>query len=270
MKTKTQLFTLATTIAAVLIGSIGFIGSANAAPGGIPGPPDGGGGGEPPQDFGDLIILYRDPSGVPYLTADSCQQPLPSDTCDLAVCTLVPGVPAGPDVVPVDPATCAVAAECALCTQEVDFGRVNEARSPDAVFESAAGGRGRQPGHRRLRRHPGSCRTDGRQQSRRRPERSGSAIDSPLQNLAIYRQLMLTGTIGVPLPEGAGVTRHRGPGAWRRLRQDRRGQRGPGGLPQPDHGPERPGHDDYPRSQDYASTSRKRCRARFSWWRSAS
>ena len=49
---------------------------------------------------------------------------------------LVPGVPAGADVVPVDPTTCAIAPQCATCTQEVDFGRVNEARSPDTVFES--------------------------------------------------------------------------------------------------------------------------------------
>ncbi len=42
-----------------------------------------------------------------------------------------------------------------------------------------------------------------------------STIDSPLQNLAIYRQLMLTGTIGAPLPEGAGTldTAARGLGA---------------------------------------------------------
>ena len=44
---------------------------------------------------------------------------------------------------------------------------------------------------------------------------SSSAIDSPLQNLAITRQLLLTGTIGAPLPQGAGVldTAARGIGA---------------------------------------------------------
>jgi hypothetical protein len=40
-------------------------------------------------------------------------------------------------------------------------------------------------------------------------------IDSPLQNLAIYRELILTGSIGAPLPEGAGIldTAARGLGA---------------------------------------------------------
>ena len=112
MKTRLFVYTLATALA----GLLAFSGSANAAPGGIPGPPDDGGGGAPPQDFGDLIILYRDADGVPYLTADSCQQPLPSDTCDTTTCVLVPGVPAGVDVIPVDPATCAVTAACATCT----------------------------------------------------------------------------------------------------------------------------------------------------------
>lgn len=201
---NTRTFVLA--VATALAGLLTFSSSGFAAPGG--------GGGMAPPDFGDLIILYRDPSGVPYLTADSCQQPLPSNTCDLAACTLVPGVPAGPDVVPVDPATCAVTAECALCTQETDFGRINSARSPDTVFDNqledvvfnlatadciTLDHAGRLVAN--------TVAADGTV--------STSTVDSPLQNLAIYRQLILTGSLGAPLPAGAGTldTAARGLGA---------------------------------------------------------
>ena len=180
-------------------GASAFIGIVNAAPGGVPGPPGDGGDNEPP-DLGDLIILYRDASGVPYLTADSCQQPLPSDTCDTTACVLVEGDPAGADVIPVDPATCAVTATCATCTEEVDFGRINEARSPDEVFAS-------QLEDVVINLATADCRTldpAGRLVASRVVDDvvSTSTIDSPLQNLAIYRQLILTGTLGAPLPDG--------------------------------------------------------------------
>ena len=42
---------------------------------------NGGGSGNEPPDFGDLVIMYRDADGVPELTGDKCQQPVafPSD-----------------------------------------------------------------------------------------------------------------------------------------------------------------------------------------------
>ena len=82
-------------------------------------------------DYGDLIYLYRDANGVPILDADLCQQPIafPSDTC-LLDCTGL-----DPCLVAVDPATCAVEVAYAACTKEVEFGRLNEARSPPRVFE---------------------------------------------------------------------------------------------------------------------------------------
>ena len=126
---------LVAVVATTLLFLAGVSSSSFAAKGGTPGKPDDGGGGGAAPDLGDLIILYRDQSGVPYLTADSCQQPLPSDTCP-AECVLVDGVPSGVDVLPVDPDTCAVAAACGSCTEEVDFGRINAARSPDAVFDA--------------------------------------------------------------------------------------------------------------------------------------
>jgi hypothetical protein len=192
----------------------GVSSSSFAAKGGNPGKPDDGGGSGAAPDLGDLIILYRDASGVPNLTADSCQQPLPSDTCDTTACVLVPGVPAGADVIPVDPATCAVTAACSTCTEEVDFGRTNIARSPDAVFDA-------QLADVIVNLATADCRTldpAGRLVATRVGEDLSvlvSTVDSPLQNLAIYRQLILTGTIGAPLPQGAGAldTAARGLGA---------------------------------------------------------
>jgi hypothetical protein len=198
MKKQSMGFTL---MAALLVSSVGLFGNANAAPGGIPGPPDDGGGGAPPQDFGDLIILYRNTSGVPYLNpaVDGCQQPLPSDACLLALpddCTLVDGTPSGVDVLPVDPATCAVTAACATCTEEVDFGRVNVSRAPASVFEQ-------QLADVVVNLATSDCVVS--LDPAGRMVTSAGTIDSPLQNLAIYRQLMLTGTIGVSLPQSATV-----------------------------------------------------------------
>ena len=202
-------------------GASGLIDSAQAAPklcdDGTRPPCNGGGGGGAAPDFGDLIKLYRDTSGVPYLTADSCWQPLPSDTCDTSVCTLVDGVPSGVDVVPVDPDTCAVAAACATCTQEVDFGRINEARSPDEVFASqledvvvslaTADCVTLDPAGRLVASSVDDTTLDN----------LAKTIDSPLQNLAIYRELILTGFIGtdpgIPLPGETLVTAARGLGA---------------------------------------------------------
>ena len=164
----------------------------------------------PPIDYGDLIKLYRDDSGVPYLTADSCWQPLPSADCS-SDCELVPGVGGAspPDVIPVDPATCGVVGTCATCTQEVDFGRVNEARSSAAVFDAqlqdvlvnlatSACEVSLDPAGRLV---TGSV--VGVDPGTGDPVYAMSAIDSPLQNLAIYRQLILTGDLGVPLPAGS-------------------------------------------------------------------
>ena len=218
MKTRTFTFTLM----AVLLA---FSGSAIAAPkicddGSRP-PCDGGGDGAAP-DFGDLIKLYRDDDGVPYLTADGCWQPLPSDTCDTTVCGLVAGVdgvleiPGSPLVIPVAPDSCGVLAACAACTEEVDFGRINEARSPASVFEA-------QLEDVVVSLATADCVTldpAGRLVASQAPDDTtldnlAKTIDSPLQNLAIYRQLMLTGDIGVALPDGTTVldTAARGLGA---------------------------------------------------------
>lgn len=188
-------------------------------------PPDagnGGGGGsgdsgEPP-DLGDLIKLYRDPDGVPYLTLDSCWQPFP--TADCPVECLVFGDDGDeattdePSVVEVDPLTCAIPPQCATCTEEVDFGRINDVRSPDAVLQAqledvivnlaTADCLSLDPAGRLVTSRVADDWTI-----------TTSAIDSPLQNLAIYKQLILTGDLGAPLPDGAGIldTAARGLGA---------------------------------------------------------
>ena len=157
-----------------------------------------GGGGESP-DLGDLIVLLRDTYGVPILTSDSCQQPLAAPGVEVkslldgtVACT--PSSPTQSCVIPVDPATCAIVVGYETYTQEVDFGRTSVVRSPVSVLESqledvlvnlsTADCTTLDPAGRLVT----STVTDGVVTS--------AAIDSPLQNLAIYRQLMLTGYLG--------------------------------------------------------------------------
>lgn len=175
-----------------------------------PGAGNGGGStGQEPPDLGDLIYLYRNDKGVPYLTPDGCWQPLPAADCP-ATCVTVDGVPAPPEgepavqVIPVDPGTCAIPPECAICTQEVDFGRINEARSPESVFAAqmsdvivnlaTADCLSLDPAGRIVTSNVADDLSV-----------TSGAIDSPLQNMAMYRQLILTGTLQAPLPEGAGA-----------------------------------------------------------------
>lgn len=222
------------TVAALLV----FGGSTLAAMPDWAGTGGGKGGGESPgevetPDFGDLVKLYRDAWGVPILTsltqvvdpdpeappgsmvdAGLCQQPLyfPSDAC-----LADPLVPEDGNVdvavVGVDQVTCAVLPAYAGCTQEVDFGRISVVRSPVSVLDSQlddvivklsiADCLSLDPAGRLV----ASTVTDGLV--------TPSAVDSPAQNLAIYRQLMLTGDLGVPLPDGADIlnTAARGLGA---------------------------------------------------------
>jgi hypothetical protein len=223
-----KIFTFATV--AALVGMLAFSGIGLAAPGGIPGPPDNGGGGGGAPDLGDLIILFRDANGVPIPSAATqvpdpetgelvdgglCWQPIAFNVDDPTACPASCVVDTTiPSTVDVDQYNCAVATGCSGCTQEVEFGRVNEARSPETVFES-------QLEDVIVNLATADCRTidpAGRLVATRLDADLSvlvSTIDSPLQNLAIYRQLMLTGTLGAPLPEGADTldTAARGLGA---------------------------------------------------------
>ena len=187
--------------AAVFIVLAAMSASAFAARGGIPGPGGGGGGdgGAAPPDLGDLIILYRDADGIPILTPDKCQQPLAAPGVTLpAVGTIPacePALATESCIIPVDPATCAIVPGYETFTQEVDFGRTNVARSPESVFAS-------QMDDVIVNLATADCVTldpAGRLTTSTVDANNvvtSGAIDSPLQNLAIYKQLMLAGHLG--------------------------------------------------------------------------
>lgn len=179
--------------------------------------PGGGGGGNSPPDFGDLIIVLRNDSGVPELDANNCWQPIAfeSEYCPEAVWNCGDA----PCLVPTDPETCGVLQP--TCTKEVDFGRINEARSPDTVFATqledvivrlaTADCTSLDPAGRLVATTDGITALVDDKMLRQVDHLDGipaeasvsATIDSPLQNLAIYREMMLKGSIGVDLPGGA-------------------------------------------------------------------
>jgi hypothetical protein len=194
MKIRTFVFTAAT---AVFAGLLAFSGSALALRPGCDAPPCGGSsddGGAP--DLGDLIVLYRDAWGLPYLVGDSCQQPIPADplpdTCPESC--VVDGFPSGVSVVSVDENSCAVTPGCEACTQEVDFGRTSVIRSPVSVIEQSLG----EVVTKLATAQCTSLDPAGRLVNTSEIDDLvlSATIDSPLENLAIYRQLMLTGYLG--------------------------------------------------------------------------
>jgi hypothetical protein len=199
MKIRTFVFTAA---AAVLAGLLAFSGSAFALRPGCDAPPCGGSsddGGAP--DLGDLIVLYRDAWGLPILIGDQCQQPLaaPGETLpaigDIPAC--VPASETESCVIPVNPETCAVAAGYEEYTQEVDFGRTSVIRSPVSVIEQSLG-------EVVTKLATAQCTTlDPAGRPVNTSEIDGlvlsAPIDSPLESLAIYWQLMLTGDLGASI-----------------------------------------------------------------------
>jgi hypothetical protein len=225
MKTKLLL----TLLSALAAGAICLSGTAVAqGHGGGGGNGGGGGGDEGAPDFGDLIILYRYDNGVPIpsdpvevpnpetgatVWGGECWQPLAEEEFSYDGWTepedrvVVPTASTAVDggwLIPVDQYNCAVEAFFGAYTREVDFGRINEARSPESVFEAqledvvvklaTADSTSLDPSGRMV---ASNCGDD--------EDTITSTIDSPLQNLAVYRQLMMTGSIGVDLPEDADV-----------------------------------------------------------------
>jgi hypothetical protein len=233
-KMKKYIFALKSYIALLLITCLIITANISAAPSGGRGGGGGGSGGGSDGESGDtpdykeLVILYRDENGVPIPTEPQlvidpetglevwgglCRQPIAFnvsndfDTMCPTSCAVKIG---GKDVVSsIDQYSCAVAAECTGCTQEVDFGRINVARSGSSVFESqlddvivslsTADCVTLDPAGRLV------ANTVENGIDPTTPIVVTSTIDSPIQNLAIYRQLMLTGDIGVGLPEGVDV-----------------------------------------------------------------
>ena len=161
-----------------------------------------GGGGKTPPEYGDLWILYRDSNGVPYVTPTNgaegmCVQPLPSADCPVDCQTdgWADGVLTTVQVVDLDQALCGVPAECAICTQEVEFERDNVIRAKESVLTSqledatiklaTAGCLSLDPAGRPV----ASSVVDGSVVS--------SAIDSPIQSLGIYGKYMQDGYLGL-------------------------------------------------------------------------
>ena len=227
MKKQVLLFALVLILgSAVAVGTGTFESElTTAAKGGIPGPPPGkgGGGGEVP-DYGDLIVLYRDEYGVPIPSpAVLVTDPETGLLVDGGLCWQPVAAAAGDDLdflfageyddngdpvytadrrgIPVDQYTCGVEAAFATLTQEVDFGRINEARSPETVFASQL----EDAVTKLATADSTSLDPAGRMVASTCPDEATttSTIDSPLQSLAVYRQLMLTGKIGTPLPQEA-------------------------------------------------------------------
>jgi hypothetical protein len=134
-------------------------------------------------------VLLRDVNGVPVLTPEGCRQPIDAS-----------GVP-----IPLDNATCSVLVGREELLRAVDFARLSVARSPDSVMAkqledvlvnlSTAQCLTLDPAGRLVYSSPDTLDADGDGNT---TELVSSAIDSPLQNLAIYYEMMTKGTLGNP------------------------------------------------------------------------
>jgi hypothetical protein len=151
-------------------------------------------------DYGDLVVLHRDISGVPILDASSCQQPkaFPENVG----CPIPVGCDgADPCLIPIDTETCTIPFEYATCSNEADFGRTNLSRASEDVLDfqlddvliklATADCVSLDPAGRMVYGQYAGA------------QLKMGTIDSPLQNLSVYKHLMRDGTIGVVLPEGA-------------------------------------------------------------------
>jgi hypothetical protein len=112
-----------------------------------------------------------------------------------------------PCLVPLDEITCGVAAGYETCTQEVDFARMNVARAPEAVMD-------RQLADVVVNLATADCITldpagrlvytsqdiNDSDDDGETDDYVSSAVDSPLQNLAIYKEMILYGQLGGTLP----------------------------------------------------------------------
>lgn len=181
---------------------------------GPPSPPD-----PPTPDLGDLVKLYRNGDGVPILTTPNdpscetattgcCHQPLASASVECndleaqgqCVTTISEEIRV---VSGIDPVTCAVDPACAPCIMETDFGRTNVIRSSPDVFDAQMEEVIRNlqlsqcvptldPAGRPVYYYENAL-EDG--------EYIDYAVDSPLQNLAIYRQLFLDDSFNDVIPQ---------------------------------------------------------------------
>lgn len=187
---------------AVVVAVTAFSLGAYAAPSGKGNGSGGGsgntGGGSQAPDLGDLYVLYRNADGIPILSPEGFVQPLAAPAVrfvnpDGEECQPPPD--ADSCVIPVDPTTGAVLPDYVQYVQEVDFGRTSAVRSPASVLDSAleeatsnlatADCKSLDPAGRLV---TSTVAEDGALMS--------GAIDSPIENLAMYRQFILTGYLG--------------------------------------------------------------------------
>jgi hypothetical protein len=190
---------LLTLVGALVAGALALSGNAIAQGNGGGGGGGKGGGKAEPPDYGDLMILLRNEYGVPILDGNGCRQPIAfPDNLGCPTCGNQPC-----DLVPTDPTTCSVLPNYAPCAKEPDFGRMNLSRAKPDVLRS-------QLEDVQVNLAIADCKTldpAGRMVYSRwvGGDLVTGTIDSPLQNLSVYKQLMLSGDIGVTLPQGAGV-----------------------------------------------------------------
>ena len=146
--------------------------------------------------FGDMVVILRDANGVPLLTTDGLVQPI-AYVYD-ASGNLVPYVVDGKlQTIPYDPVTGDLVTTIngvAVYTAEVDLGRLSVARAPTKVLDHS------------LTEALTKLTTSGAVialDAAGRLTVNGVAIDSPLENLALYKTYIATGTLpGVTVPTG--------------------------------------------------------------------
>lgn len=223
MKRQISLFSVVLSFVGVLAFSASALAekppNAGNGGGGNGGGGNGGDGDSTAPDLGDLIILYRNADGVPVpsvpvdvqdpetgetVNGGLCWQPIAFEPASCGAQAIPFDDNSGQYLVPVNQYSCGVETGYTACTQEVDFGRVNAARSPEQVFDSqladvfvnlsTADQISLDPAGRLV---ASTCDST--------LDNLAKTIDSPLQNLAIYRELILTGNIGAPLPQGRAI-----------------------------------------------------------------
>jgi len=135
------------------------------------------------EDYGDLWVIKRDGDGVPILDLNGCLQPVAADGTILAM-----------DYIAEEDA-CELPLDLADLVQEVEFGRISVVRSPDFVLESSLA-----EAMNTLNAATAiTLDAAGRLFVTRELEIDGvltevsKAIDSPLENIALYQQIMLNG-----------------------------------------------------------------------------
>ncbi|WP_324779312.1 hypothetical protein [Thiobacillus sedimenti] len=145
--------------------------------------------------FGDMVVILRDANGVPITNADGLVQPI-AYVYD-ASGNLVPYLVDGKLVtIPYDAEGNLVTTinGVNVYTAEVDLGRLSVARAPTKVLQHSL--------DEALTKLTATGAVIGLDAAGRLTV-NGTAIDSPLENLALYKAYMTTGTIaGVTLPTG--------------------------------------------------------------------